>query len=241
KEFLAPPADKKIVFVIDEDVEVTAEGSSFTALGLDMELRVPGRFNVENALAAISVVKELGLSPEQIATGVAQLRGVPGRLEKVEAGQPFTVIVDYAFEPGAMQQIYDALALMPHERLIHVLGSCGGGRDAARRPILGRMSGETADITIVTNEDPYDDDPMQIIREVAAGSREAGKKDDEDLFIIEDRGAAIGKAIALAKPHDIVLITGKGSEPVMAVANGKLIPWDDREVARKEVLKLQES
>ena len=235
KEFLAQKADRKIVFEVASDVELTSSGSSFTALGTDMDLPVPGRFNVENALAAATVAMALGVPTPTIKTAVAQLHGVPGHFERIDEGQPFAVIVDYAFEPGAMQKIFEILKIMPHERLIHVLGSCGGGRDAARRPILGCLSAETVDVTIVTNEDQYDDDPMQIIREVAAGAREAGKKDDENLFIVPDRGEAIRKAIAMAKAGDIVLITGKGSEPVMAVAHGRLIPWDDRAEARKAI------
>ncbi len=233
KDFLACKADRKIAFEIDPEIEVTASGASFTALGVDMELNVPGKFNVENALAAASVAMVLGISVSTIASAVAHLHGAPGRFERIDEGQPFTVIVDYAFEPVAMKKMYETLSLMPHERLIQVLGSCGGGRDASRRPVLGRMAGEVADVVIVTNEDPYDDDPLQIIQEVAAGALAAGKVVDDDLLIVPDRGQAIHQAIQLAKPGDVVLVTGKGSEPVMAVARGKLIPWDDRTEARK--------
>ncbi len=232
-DFLAHKADRKVAFEVDPDLELTAAGASFSALGVEMDLPILGAFNVQNALAAASVAMVLDVPVSIIKDAVARLRGVPGRLERIDEGQSFGVIVDYAFEPVAMKRIYETLSLLPYERLIHVFGSCGGGRDAARRPILGRMSGEFADICIVTNEDPYDDDPMQIIREVAAGAREVGKKDGEDLFVIEDRGEAIKKAIQMAASNDLVLVTGKGSEPVMAVAHGKLIPWDDRVEVRK--------
>jgi len=136
-----------------------------------------------------------------------------------------------------MRGLYEAIKLFPHRKIVHVLGACGGGRDAARRPIFGKMVSEKADVVIVTNEDPYDDDPQEIINQVASGAREAGKIENQNLFCILDRGEAIHKAINLAEPGDLVLITGKGSEPVMAVADGKTIPWDDREVARSALRK----
>ncbi|MEK7102677.1 MAG: hypothetical protein AAB912_03550, partial [Patescibacteria group bacterium] len=121
---------------------------------------------------------------------------------------------------------------IPHKRVLHVLGSCGGGRDRARRPVLGRLAGENADMVFVTNEDPYDDDPMEIINEVADGAVTAGKRDHENLFRIIDRQQAIEQAIAAAQPNDLVLITGKGCEQAICVARGHKMPWDDREVAR---------
>jgi len=153
-------------------------------------------------------------------------------MERIDEGQPFTVIVDYAPEPESFRKLYEVVAMMPKRRIIHVLGSCGGGRDTSRRPVLGRLAAERAQVVIVTNEDPYDDDPMSIIEDVAAGAREAGKRDEEDLFLDIDRGKAIDRAIALAEDGDLVLITGKGCEQAIAVANGRKIPWDDREAVR---------
>lgn len=233
KEFLALPADKKIAFVVDGDVELTPTGSTFTALGLDMDLHVLGRFNVSNALAAISVAKERGVQPEVIQDAVSKLKPIPGRIERIDEGQPFTLIVDYAPEPASMAALYDVVATIPHKRIIHLFGSAGGGRDTSRRPILGRYVGERADVCIVTNEDPYDEDPMQIIQQVAVGAREVGKRDDVDLFCILDRGEAIIKAVKLAEPGDLVLLTGKACEQAICVADGKKIPWDDRIEARK--------
>ncbi|MEK9130823.1 MAG: UDP-N-acetylmuramoyl-L-alanyl-D-glutamate--2,6-diaminopimelate ligase [Patescibacteria group bacterium] len=235
KDFLACEADRKIAFEVDENLQLTESGASFMALGVEMDLPIPGRFNVENALAAVSVAMALDVPIPIIKDAVVHLRSVPGRFERIDEGQTFTVIVDYAYEPAALQKIFDAVLAVPGGRLIHVLGGCAGGRDVARRGIMGRMSGNTADICVVTNEDPYDEDPMQIIHQVADGARETGKKDDQDLFIVADRAEAIKKAIAMARPHDVVLITGKGSEPVMAVAHGKLVPWDDRVEARKAI------
>jgi len=153
-------------------------------------------------------------------------------MEKIDEGQPFTVIVDYAFEPNALEKLYETIKLIPHRRIIHVLGSAGGGRDAARRPKLGAIAGRIAGTVIVTNEDPYDENPALIIDQVAAGAKNAGKKLDKDLYKIPDRYEAIRTALSLAKPEDIVLITGKGSEQAICSANGEKITWDDRAVAR---------
>ena len=132
----------------------------------------------------------------------------------------------------ALNAIYNTIKLFAHKRIIHIVGSAGGGRDVARRKILGSLSAQHDNIVIVTNEDPYDEDPIEIINQVADAARDFGKKDGIDLFRILDRQEAIDYAVSLAKPGDLVLITGKGCEPVMAVANGQKIPWDDRLAAR---------
>jgi UDP-N-acetylmuramoyl-L-alanyl-D-glutamate--2,6-diaminopimelate ligase len=196
-----------------------------------------GRFYLENALAAATVVKALGVGNEELRGYIESLRGVPGRLEKINEGQPFEVIVDYAYEPFALSAAYEAVGLLPRKRVIQVLGSAGGGRDVARRKILGQMAARKADIVIVTNEDPYDENPLAIIDEVANAAKAEGKEEGISLFRVLDRGEAIGKAITLANDGDLVLITGKGCEPVMAVADGKKIPWDDRVAARSAIRK----
>ncbi len=224
---------KSVTPVVANNVKTTAKGSSFMVHDQKFELAPLGLFNVYNALAAISVGLALGFDIKLIADGLARLRGVPGRLEVIDEGQPFTVIVDFAYEPTSLSKLFEAIEFFKPKRVIHVTGSTGGGRDVARRPILGKMSAEFADVTIVTNEDPYDDDPMEIIDQVAAGAIKVGSVENKDLFKILDRAEAINKAIGMAEKGDIVLITGKGSEAVMAVARGKLIPWDDRAEARK--------
>jgi UDP-N-acetylmuramoyl-L-alanyl-D-glutamate--2,6-diaminopimelate ligase len=123
--------------------------------------------------------------------------------------------------------------MIPHNRVIHVLGSSGGGRDIKRRPVLGRIAGKNADYAIITNEDPYDDDPLIIINQVAMGAEKAGKKEGENLFKMLDRRQAIAKAFSLAHEGDIVLITGKGSEQAICGPRGEKTPWDDRDVARE--------
>ena len=239
-DFLQFSADKKIIFTVDSEVEETEQGLEFKALGKDMTAPLIGRFNVNNVLAAISVAKELGLSPEEICAGVQNLKGIPGRLEKIEEGQPFTVIVDYSPDPDSMQKLYDLVVYgLPKKRIIHLFGSCGGGRDKARRPKLGRIAGDNANICFITNEDPYDEDPLVIMEQVAAGAREAGKQDGKNLFVIEDREQAIKKALELAEPGDLVLLTGKSCEQAMCVADGKKIPWDDRLIVRKNLQQLK--
>ncbi|MEI6511168.1 MAG: UDP-N-acetylmuramyl-tripeptide synthetase [Candidatus Uhrbacteria bacterium] len=248
--FLSFPADEKIGFglssgrtdsdVFATDVALSSTGTTFSVDRETFSISPIGRFNLMNALAAIAACRAVGLSWEKIKAGVASLRPVPGRLESIVAGQPFSVIVDYAPEPAALAALYDALELIEHRRIIHVLGSTGGGRDVARRRILGEMAAKRDGVVIVTNEDPYDDEPMGIVREVAEGAEKAerAKKQGKDLFLILDRQEAIDKAVELAEPGDLVLLTGKGCEPVMAVAGGRKIPWDDRDAARKALAKL---
>jgi UDP-N-acetylmuramoyl-L-alanyl-D-glutamate--2,6-diaminopimelate ligase len=250
-DFLDVPADKKYGFLADGaekpagnvtwpmaivkamQVDLRPEGSSFTLRDVRFDLKMPGRYNVLNALAAVSVGLSQGLPLDVMAKGLAKVANVPGRFEKIDEGQDFKVIVDYAPEPESLRQLYAAVERLPHARIIHVLGSAGGGRDVARRPILGKLAGEKADVAIVTNEDPYDDDPRLIIEQVAAGAIEAGKKEGETLFKIDDRREAIAKAIGMAGTGDVLLLTGKGAEQAIVGRGGKLQPWDERKVARE--------
>ncbi len=253
--FLGFPANKKYGFLVEKtpgaaipdvsplvvvkatDVATRPDGSAFAVHGVPFVLSVPGIFNVENALAAVSVGLSQGIDLPTMAAALRKFGGAPGRLEFIDEGQPFTAIVDYAPEPESFRKLYDVVAMIPKARVIHVLGSAGGGRDRDRRPILGALAANSADVVIVTNEDPYDDDPAEIIEQVAAGARRAGKKDGVDLFAILDRGAAIAKAVALARPGDLVLLTGKGAEQAICVAHGGKIPWDDRTKLRAALKK----
>ncbi len=159
-------------------------------------------------------------------------------METINSQRGFTIIVDYAPEPESLKQLYLTVESWPKNKIIHLLGSTGGGRDVARRKILGNIAGKNADIVIVTNEDPYEDNPQEIIHDVADGAVEAGKIIKETLFREPDRRLAIAKALAKASTGDLILITGKGSEQKMAVAGG-YIPWDDREVVKEELAKLK--
>jgi UDP-N-acetylmuramoyl-L-alanyl-D-glutamate--2,6-diaminopimelate ligase len=218
-----------------KSIDLRPNDSCFAVEGQDFKVNMPGIFNVENALAAISVGLSQGVRLAEAAEGLADLRGVPGRMEFIELGQPFKALIDYAPEPESFRRLYEALVMHPRNRTIHVLGSCGGGRDSGRRPVLGKLGAKNADVVIVTNEDPYDDDPMQIIEEVAEGARSEGKKDGEDLLVIEDRREALRKAVELAREGDLVVATGKGSEQAICVAGGKKVPWDDRKELRDAI------
>lgn len=227
-----PLAIKNLKKIIFGDIKASGKGTSFMVDGAVINLGLLGEFNAVNAMNAVSVGQAIGLDMSIIKSGLEKIKGIDGRLEKIEEGQPFVVIVDYAFEPNAVEKLYGALKYIPHGKIIHVLGSTGGGRDVARRPVLGKLAGMNADYVIVANEDPYDDDPEIIIDQVALGAEHAGKKIGENLFKILDRREAIKKALELATENDIVLITGKGSEQAICIANGEKIPWDDRAVVR---------
>ncbi len=205
---------------------------------IEMKLNLRAEYQHKNALTAISVLNALGFGLSEIANVSSQMKPLPGRFEKVEMGQDFDVIIDYAYEPFALKALIRAVKFLEPNHIIGVHGSAGGGRDVARRKKIGKFAGNEEDIVIVTNEDPYDEDPRMIIETVAEGAREAGKKDDKDLFLIDDRSEAIDFAISKARKGDVVIITGKGSEPVMAVAGGKKIQWSDRREAEKALKKV---
>ncbi len=217
------------------DIEVSGKGTSFKFNNKKINLQLLGEFSAANSMNAVCAGLSQGLELEEIKKGLEKTKGVPGRFERITSPRPspskgergkgldFTVVVDYAFEPNAVTKLYETVKLIPHKKVIHVLGSTGGGRDVARRPKLGGIAGKRADLVIVTNEDPYDEDPQTTINQVAKGAAKAGKKLDKNLLKILGRREAIKKALSLAKIRDIVLITGKGSEQAICVANGKMI------------------
>lgn len=250
--FLSFKAEDKIVYTQDNGqtwpenyrviryghVQGSARGVDFRVEGTAFKLGLLGDFNAGNAMNAVALAGALGHSYKDISLSLSRVGCIAGRLEAINEGQDFTVIVDYAFEPKALANLYNTLDYIPHKRIINVLGATGGGRDQARQPVLGRLAGEKADMVIVTNEDPYDDDPLTIIKRVAAGAETAGKKIDQDLFIVINRQEAIEKAVKSAAAGDIVLITGKGSEQAICVEAGRRLPWDDRAQARAALHKL---
>lgn len=218
-----------------QNISESVRGTSFTVADTPINLKLLGRVNILNALAALAVAKACGQSLAATAGQLEKITGIAGRFELIDEGQDFTVIVDYAPEPASLAKIYETIKALDPNRIIHVLGSCGGGRDIARRPILGNMAGDNADIAIITNEDPYDDDPMQIINQVAEGAKQAGKVENQNLFLIPDRREAINKAVSLANSGDLILLTGKGAEQAICVAKGKKIPWDERTATRTAI------
>jgi UDP-N-acetylmuramoyl-L-alanyl-D-glutamate--2,6-diaminopimelate ligase len=201
-----------------------------------LSLSMLGEHNQANAHLALAVGEMLGYDAEKFEEAISRVSCVPGRLEIIDEGQDFTVIVDYAFEPVALEKLYDTVKNIPHRRVIHVTSSTGGGRDVSRRSKIGAFVAARADVMIVTNEDPYDEKPEKIIDEVADVAVSNPRVDVQKIL---DRGEAIRMAIAEARTGDIVLITGKGSEQAIAVERGKLLKWDDRECARLAIRNLK--
>jgi UDP-N-acetylmuramoyl-L-alanyl-D-glutamate--2,6-diaminopimelate ligase len=196
--------------------------------GIDVKLR--GRFNVENALGALAAGRLLGVDDAAIARGIESVRGVPGRFESVDEGQPFAVIVDYAHKPGALENVLRAARdLVRGGRVISVVGA-GGDRDRGKRPVMGRLASELADVVIVTSDNPRSEDPQAIIDEIVSGA--VG-----DVEIEPDRSAAIARAVELAREGDVVVIAGKGAEQGQQFAD-RTIPFDDREAARDALRRL---
>ena len=237
--FASFPADGVVRFGWKNVQSVTRDGSGLRMTMRDVEFHVPllAQFEQQNALCAIATLASLGIPLQKLATAASSLASVPGRFERITCGQPFTVVVDYAYEPASIAALIASVRALGVKRIIGVHGSAGGGRDVARRDAIGRLAGTEDDVVIVTNEDPYDDNPAEIINAVADGARAVGKVDNENLFTFDDRQDAINFAVAQAQPGDVVLVTGKGSEPVMAVAGGKKIAWDDRDAARRALAK----
>lgn len=207
----------------------------FKVEGRCYHITILGEFNVYNALAAIACGFSQGMETGDVSAGLMGIQEVPGRMEFIEEDQPFKVIVDYAHELMSLTALFTTLRRIVGNagKVIGIIGSDGGGRDKGKRTEMGKISGQLADIVIVTDVNCFDEDPCKIAEMLAVGARQAGKKDGVDLFIEVDRRKAIAQAFALAQPGDVVAITAKGTEPCIVVANGKKIPWDDRQVARE--------
>ena len=224
-------------------------GTTFEVENVQFNLSLLGEFNIYNALAAICVGLSQGISLETCKSALEKFEGIPGRMELV-IPRPFRVFVDYAFTPAALEKVYKTIKKLKSKsqnsdsKMICVLGAAGGGRDKWKRPVLGKLASQYCDQIFITNEDPYGEDPMKIIEEVAKGVEEDTADEDtpEDtsasIYRILDRREAIGVALRLARPGDVLIITGKGSEPWMCVAGGKKIPWDDRKIVREELQNL---
>jgi UDP-N-acetylmuramoyl-L-alanyl-D-glutamate--2,6-diaminopimelate ligase len=188
---------------------------------------------VSNCLAAIATAYSQGIAVEYIAQGLARVTGVTGRMERIDEGQPFTVIVDYAHTPDSLQKVLSILRPLTTGKLLLVFGSAGE-RDVQKRPIMGRIVAQIADFFVITDEDPREENREQILREIAAGAEALGKREGYDFLCIADRTAAIAVAFARAKAGDTVLLAGKGHEQSIIIGREKL-PWDDRKVAREQL------
>lgn len=196
-----------------------------------IKLKLWGRFNAENALATIAAARLLGIEEAAVKRGIESIRGVPGRFEAVDEGQPFSVIVDYAHKPAALENVLRAARELAGEHRVVCVVGAGGDRDRGKRPLMGRIASELADIAIVTSDNPRSEDPDAIIAEVAAGAT-------REVEIEADRAAAIARAVELARPGDVVLIAGKGAEQGQELAD-RTIPFDDREAAREALRALR--
>lgn len=230
--FLIYPIEKNIGYSLKQAtiISETDTESIIEWGGERITIPLPGKFNISNALAALTLARELDVPIANAKHGIESLSLIRGRVERVETGQDFAVIVDYAHTDDSLRKLYETF---PTSRKIAVLGSTGGGRDSWKRPVLGKIADENCDEIIVTNEDPYDEDPMKIINEVASGVT------NHKPTIILDRREAIAYALSVAKKGDTVLISGKGTDPYIMGPNGTKIPWDDATVAREELEKLK--
>jgi UDP-N-acetylmuramoyl-L-alanyl-D-glutamate--2,6-diaminopimelate ligase len=215
------------------DVSFDAAGARFAVGGTGVRTRLPGEFNVANALGAFAAARTLGVPAQAAAEGLAGAERVPGRFEPVEEGQGFAVLVDYAHTPDSLENVLRAARrLAASGRLIAVFGA-GGDRDRDKRPKMGAAGAALADVAVVTSDNPRSEDPAAIVAEVVSGA-EGGA----ELLEIVDRRAAIAHAFGLAGPGDMVVIAGKGHEQGQEFEGGRKLPFDDREVAREELRKL---
>lgn len=257
--FYSLPAKEKLLYSVKKPVDHGAvarkilsasDNTTFTAAfdngQVTIDLNLPGVFNVHNALAAFCSTLALGIDPNTIKAGLENIKGVAGRMEsiKVSAKQDFTVIVDYAHNPDSLKNVYETIRESLGKsggKMIAVLGATGR-RDKTKRPLMGALAGNYADMVVFTDEDPYDEDPNIIMEEIAEGIHRGGQKHqwrlNRNYWKVIDREQAIKKAIREARKNDVVIITGKGAEEVMAVGapgEDKFIPFSDRKIAREEL------
>lgn len=237
KKYLDINHHKNLINLVCKDIKKENHGFVFRINENEIKTKLYGEHNIMNIIAGLAPAYILGSKLKHISHTISKIDFIPGRIELIKSNKDFQVIVDYAFEPVALSALYNSIKQIKHKRIIHVCGSAGGGRDKSRRKLIGQLVGEKSDICIVTNEDPYDEDPVKIIKDVSSGAIDVGKKQDINLFEIIDREKAIEKAILLAGVGDLILITGKGSEQGMCIVNGKIIPWDDRKIVSKYLKK----
>lgn len=229
--FLSYDADMKLRFSPANlsPYEIKSSGISFTLGGQTIHSRLSGIFNLYNISSAITFAETQNIGQSVIVRAIENFLGIPGRVERIEVGQDFNVIVDYAHTPDSLQKLYD---VFQETKKICVLGGTGGGRDSWKRKEMGKIADKSCDVIILTNEDPYDENPDQIVNDIKEGIV------DNEVEIIMDRRQAIKKAIGLATTGDSVIISGKGTDPSIMGPNGTSIPWSDARVAREELTAL---
>lgn len=248
KFFLKSPAKSKIGFSLHSDaisalvdkiikpsqLKITPNNISFKIENVPFKLNLLGEFNVYNALTAIAIALVYDVNLETIKKALEEIEKIEGRMEEIKTGQDFKVFVDFAHTPDSFKAVFEAVKLIQQKnsKIIAVFGATGGGRDKWKRPVLGEIASQYADVLILTNDDPYNESPQQIIEEIAKGIPL-----QKPHFKIQDRRKAIKKALSLAKNKDIVLILGMGSETTY-IKGGKKYPWDDREATKQELAKI---
>jgi UDP-N-acetylmuramoyl-L-alanyl-D-glutamate--2,6-diaminopimelate ligase len=225
-----------------EDVQVDPMNSTFTVLGpngerIHAKSPIPGPFNVANTLAAIVALSAAGLDPQTAADGIAAVPGVPGRLERVDAGQPYLAVVDYAHKTDAVESVLKALRKVTKGRLHIVLG-CGGDRDQTKRAPMGAAAARLADTAVLTSDNPRSEDPLAILATMLQGAASVPAHERGEVLLFEDRAAAIAAAVGRAQAGDTVLVAGKGHEQGQDIA-GVVRPFDDRQVLREAIQKTQ--
>jgi UDP-N-acetylmuramoyl-L-alanyl-D-glutamate--2,6-diaminopimelate ligase len=229
--FLNFNVDERITYSLKNlaDYKLEKSGITFTLDSMVIHSKLPGEFNLYNILAAIVFARSQNIGLGTIKWAIEKFSGIEGRIESIDESQDFKLIVDYAHTPDSLEKVYE---MFQGPRKICVLGSAGGGRDKWKRPKMGKIASKHCDQVILTNEDPYDEDPAKIISDIKKGIS-SGRCE-----IILDRREAIKKALQSAKTGDAVIITGKGAEPWIMGPKGTKIRWDDRQVAREELRKI---
>ncbi len=220
------------------NIKTTPKGTSFLLNDEMYTMPLIGDFNVYNATAAVCLAISQGIPRRQIKKTLAKAVPPPGRLEMIDKGQKFMVIIDYAHEPASLEAVYKVVSGIRHQvsrgrkaKLVCLLGAQGGGRDKWKRPAMGKIAAKYCNEIILTNEDPYDEKPVNVLKDIETGFPRTFKK----YFKISDRREAIKKALSLAKKDDAVILTGKGGEVWMCVKNGKKIPWDESRIVKEEL------
>lgn len=243
-KFLALAVPQKITYSLSDadPYETSPGGITFTFMGEKMNLKLEGVFNIYNCLAAATFARSQGVTTEIIKSGLKKVNLIRGRVEHIDGGQNFTVIVDYAHTPDSLEKLYQTFSGHsvgsdarpgPKRKLIGVLGNTGGGRDTWKRPVMAGLAEKYCDQIILTNEDPYDENPMTILQEMAKGIK------NNKLKIVLDRREAIAAALRAAAPDSVVLITGKGTDPFIMGPHGSKLDWDDATVVREELKKIK--
>ncbi|GAC1537040.1 MAG: UDP-N-acetylmuramoyl-L-alanyl-D-glutamate--2,6-diaminopimelate ligase [Herpetosiphon sp.] len=245
----AGPSAEIVTYAIDDptasvraiDIDLRSDSSSYSALTpwgkLSVSLKLPGRFNVLNSLAALCVGLVENISPDECVAALAAIDGVRGRMERINQGQPFTVLVDYAHNPDSFEQVMSMLRPLTPGRLISVFGSAGE-RDIAKRAVQGAIAGRYCDFVIITDEDPRDEDRDAIIEMIAQGVQKSGKQEGLGYLKLPDRSLALRTAFEYAHVGDTVLLLGKGHETSIVYEGGRKVPWLERVEAMRALTTL---